>query len=462
MTAELEIPLAKEALSTVVNNLFNPYVSLTSENLRDLYYCIEPFSHLQPLEGGRVWKNQQLDFKAHSFWHACCAVLGKWITDRYATNRSEPVITAYRGQANAWPIKPSLWRTHYPEIGLNAVDAIKDFLFNQNNSPLNPTTNFFPGFFTEKGISAFAQHHEFPTSLIDFSFHPLVALYFSSRNCKPEAINDTTKGLGVIYECNFNNFLAMEANLGIEAEMVMLPPSHVFRIYQQRGFFVNCGTVPDAQVTGEIEKACNKIFFPRTYPSIEGIDDLFSEAKMIQYLANELDPFKSRATGILQNDWYAAYDYYKSAVESLKHYCDANSGKFNKTEAIAIMKQSCSDYDEPLSLFNMFGASKFTQDSLLAESISNTALFIFEAITSTGRSGRVISGSLLKKYAQTNPVFFSALIEIARRAKIFKLPEIAETCMQVNGFKEIIKGSLSKEQMAFLRNITEMHYRDIN
>lgn len=39
----------------------------------------------------------------------------------------------------------------------------------------------------DKNFLAFAQHHGIPTNLLDFSFSPLVSLYFSMDGCKVNA-----------------------------------------------------------------------------------------------------------------------------------------------------------------------------------------------------------------------------------------------------------------------------------
>src|SRR6218665_3140853 len=245
---------------------------------------LAPFSHLQALPDGRKNGNAVIDYYSPSFWHACCAVLYRWNRERRGASLGKSTITTYRGQANTWPLQPSAWRSSIVELGEQPLETIREFLASENWDTRNDNGIFFPEQLGTRSLKAFSQHHEFPTSLIDISFNPLVALYFASRDCAPQAVSEEVKGMGVVYECIYNNFEALGQNTGIRAEMIMLPPEHVFRIYQQQGFFVDFGYEPNKQITQNVELACEKIFFPRDYPSMSGISDIFSEEKIMRYL----------------------------------------------------------------------------------------------------------------------------------------------------------------------------------
>lgn len=456
MKKEIPINDAKEATKAFVDTFFTNEMQLSAGDLGKIHALLKPFATYVPFPGGRRSpQGEPMDFLAPSFWHACCILIYYWIADRYAATEPSPMINVYRGQTNTWPIKPSLWRYGHNNLGDRSIQTLRSFLMDSRANEPNPTTEFFPEFLTIRGLRAFAQHHEFPTSLIDFSYHPMVALFFASRPSQQLPHTEDIRGMGVIYETSFRNLMVLQNRINVSPELVMLPPSHVFRVYQQRGLFLDCGDIPSSAVTQEIESACTRILFPRMYPEIEGVEDIFSEDRMLSFIPHSNSPFKFSYQ--FHGEWYAAFDYYVTAMNALKAYCQ-QTVNFNGAESVIEMKNSTKALHQPASLYNTFGASLSYLDLMLAESISDAAHTIYDIAMFINKRGKILCHPIVELYARANPLFFETLFEISKRVSIYDIEEIAKAFKQVNGLDKIIAGSLSPEQRKRVQNFSEIHY----
>lgn len=244
-----------------------------------------------PLPGSRLSPSgQPLDLWAPSPWHALCATelqsyVGRANRGSYRQALKDPLTRFgrrpfYRGQARAWDIRPSSWRAGgRDDVAIGAFQASLDAHVSEIENPLlRQICRVGPA-----AVEGLAQHYGLGTTLVDFSLRPLVAVGFACGDSdatgepiRPRgAVDPRLGGCGVIYVIGAP-VLAMAAQIAFD-----FPPAFSRRLYRQQGLFVEFGTAPEGGFPDDYSAAwtwtqqnCQRIFFPRSYPSAEGCDEL--------------------------------------------------------------------------------------------------------------------------------------------------------------------------------------------
>lgn len=196
------------------------------------------------------------------------------ISDQYNKNN---ITLWYRGQENKdWIVKPSI---HRDNINTDAEQILCHSFYHRVSQVL---PNKIPRSSYDQWVSLM-QHYGLPTRLLDWSYSPLVALYFATINnsaydnvdgcitvIAPEILNDIQKLGYYIYPIDSAHALDMLAlafkkelkNNSNEKIMAVFPTSNDLRIYAQRSAF----TIHDTEKT--IYEVCNnkyiyKIVIPK-------------------------------------------------------------------------------------------------------------------------------------------------------------------------------------------------------
>ena len=220
-------------------------------------------------------------------WHAACCLLFADIvgrsfpegppSDRRALEAVARRRLIYRGQARAWPVQPTGWRESFPTA--RALEAMHAFLAEFMGEDDDIELDLVGRFRSVKDVEGLAQHYGIPTSLVDFSFDPLVAVFFAlSHASSSTAARVEPVDHAVVYYTNVYRVAALSQF------HLSFPPIRAQRLYRQSGLFVDYGTTPkDRSVDAEwaaIEQNCVRLFFPRSYP-VDPQSELFDASVLL-------------------------------------------------------------------------------------------------------------------------------------------------------------------------------------
>jgi hypothetical protein len=418
------------------------------------------FVQLEPIPNARKINGRTIDFYAPSFWHACCKILYEWAISRFNDDESKAKILAYRGQSNPWPFCPTLWRSNYRSYGNSPAEAIRKYL-SPGDKNQDVSFNFFPGYSSLDGLTAFAQHHEFPTRFLDFTFHPLVALFFSVGDSKQADLpNNSMNGHGMIFQTYFSNFFWLANRTPLKLELGMMPPMHVPRLYQQQGFFVDCGDDSNKKHLPELEIIFQRIYFPREYPIVNAdIKEVISEDVMMTALGNETDIYAPQLLEEIGSTWYSAFEWYQQAIKALKEYCNSKPTSFDIDTAVRLMKESNGKDALPWSgNYSNFGMASNRFGIEAAPHLARAALQICNIATVYGTQSYFMDETVTLAYARANRSLFEAIIEISKKVQLHNIHHYAQELESVNNLMQEISGSLTKGEREFIdRTVSARH-----
>jgi hypothetical protein len=262
-----------------------------------IYFPIEAFrkarevtADITALKDGRLSATAlPMDFYAPSFWHAASYLLSVFLIQRLSKKNHENIeenfsnlfgnIAIYRGQSSPWNIIPSAWRQSNPEfqkenkIRLEAFNQfVSTFMTDQDDLGFD----VFGKLDTVKKAEALAQHYALNTNLVDFTFDPLIALYFASSESEHKSgeIAGIPGNCGVVYTTSFYKAIS-SSNFHFS-----LPPAQLTRLINQCGLFIDFGerpaSVPATLDFSEpwmyLQQNCSRLFFNRNYPKEEAHD----------------------------------------------------------------------------------------------------------------------------------------------------------------------------------------------
>ena len=219
------------------------------------------------------------DFVAPSAGHAACMLVLANLQGRVlsapgpeaaiwrAFSGNRPV---YRGQSVPWHISPTLWRR---EISCErAVAAMRDYLslFTTPDDAVELDLLGRPD--DDLDLQGLGQHYGMPTPLVDFTFDPLVAMFFALGDHEDRSsIEGFPSQHAVVYATSLFKLNASGKPTW------RFPPMPARRLYNQAGLFVNYGPRPadwDAPFSYDnswswLEQNCIRVFFPRSYPNAQ-------------------------------------------------------------------------------------------------------------------------------------------------------------------------------------------------
>jgi hypothetical protein len=274
---------------------------------------------VNPENSRRDPNGRAMDLIAPTVWHAVCVLVVFYVQSRIKNcGFNDPKIldqvfgtqVVYRGQARSWNIVPTAWRFPDEERPNDQRLGALARYWKEWTSPDNDRTfDLFGRLDKPASVAAVAQHYGLPTTLVDFTFDPRIAVLFACSRCdhgSPPGIPEDMRDHAVIY---FTSFYKL-ASIG--NQRICLPHPAAQRIYRQSGCFADYGprphSIPDILDFDErwmcVQENCFRLFFPRTYPldnSLEKVKhewiyapDLFFEESVT--VAKNLD------TAILEDD----------------------------------------------------------------------------------------------------------------------------------------------------------------
>jgi hypothetical protein len=277
MTVSPEHALGAAALAWYSSNISNSRGNRFAARQDALELIRAAAGELVPASFSRVSPDDApMDLIAPSAGHAACALvlsnfMGRWLSDPLqgpelwkARGGNRP---AYRGQSVPWHITPRSWRQ--PVRSERALAAIRDYvcMFTSPEDAIELDLLGRPE--DEFDLLGIAQHYGMPTSLVDFTFNPMIAIFFALGEHKgSDSIVELPPQHGVVYATTIFKLNA------VGLPRWRFPPLPARRLYRQAGFFVDYGAAPEngvesfsfAEKWTRVEENCIRIFFPRTYP----------------------------------------------------------------------------------------------------------------------------------------------------------------------------------------------------
>lgn len=166
----------------------------------------------------------------HSDWHVTSlADYIEWTEIIKKSTRTETLV--FRGQQNNWPLLPSISRNGLPSEILENEKK----LFSRFKKEGKPCLHISPN--NNWDWLVVAQHHGLPTRLLDWSYDPLIALWFALEKCDAEESSPEVWALTPLKEDYINILNKSEPFRGTRTKIFETNFS-IPRVRAQKGCFV--------------------------------------------------------------------------------------------------------------------------------------------------------------------------------------------------------------------------------
>jgi hypothetical protein len=144
----------------------------------------------------------------------------------------------YRGQSRGWNIVPSIWRSPEQRENEKRLNALAAFWQYWASPEHDFAFDLFGKIEDAGSTAAMAQHYGLPTSLVDLTFDPRIAMWFACSETQSEPIAElpaTLRNCAVVYFTSFYKLVS------VSKLQIRLPHPAATRIYHQSGCFVDYG-----------------------------------------------------------------------------------------------------------------------------------------------------------------------------------------------------------------------------
>jgi hypothetical protein len=235
-----------------------------------------------------------LDFYAPSAWHAACSLLTLDVQSRLRRHTVDTPLRAletdfgkrvvYRGQSRPWSIVPTNWRSNRsPPSTADALAPMLAYLQTLMSDEDAIELGFIGRLRSIEDCTALAQHYGFPTTLVDFTFDPMVALRFACGPCDAPPPKGTHPDLA---ECAVVYFTSFHKLYDLSNVRLSFPPIQAERLFRQSGLFVDYGPKTstldnDDPSETPLSQNLQRLYFQRTFP-IDGSGFALPAADLLQ------------------------------------------------------------------------------------------------------------------------------------------------------------------------------------
>ena len=178
-------------------------------------------------------QGRPLDLLAPTVWHALCLLLFLFVRTRIKDSSFENpqeldtvfgTQGLFRGQARAWNITPLLWRSPEYRENERRLEELSAFWQYWASPEHDFSFDLFGKIDSTGSTAAIAQHYGLPTSLVDFTFDPRIAIWFACSESESEPIADLPAGLrdcAVVYLTSFYKLISVSK---LQSGCPILPP----------------------------------------------------------------------------------------------------------------------------------------------------------------------------------------------------------------------------------------------